>query len=986
LLALRALLFALMLCPFLIATTAESRSSREPERKGESFSMEKADSSQSRHRRARHGHGRRARHNRDNENNRDNEHERDNEHNRDDEHERDDDDGHDGHDGHDDREDHDGHDGHGDDDDRDEDADRHDDHRARFRVVEAVGEIRVVGAAPGARVRVIDANRRRVARGTTDSEGAWAVALAPGRGYRVRISRRHGRGQSEPLTVFSQASFDVRESVEQLFITGAVPASQLEVRDSVGALVAEGTVDAQGALVVRNLAAALNTYRVIDRAGGLASAEVNVTDIADSLPDPSFYADQVLKEGFNYITMRDGTTLSAYVTFPKSQFPYRTRSPYPTLVSYSAYAPSMPGSPLDLGPALEPFRGFLCNWLPTICDAPNHPAGLIGGLFGFATVGVNMRGSGCSGGAYDFFEPLQVLDGYDVIETVAAQSWVLHNKVGMAGLSYPGMSQLFVAKTRPPGLAAATPLSVVANTAASVLAPGGIFNDGFAFQWAEQVFDQAGPYGQGWEADQVAVEAALDPPVQTCAENQLLHDQRVDPIQRALENEYYVPEIADQLNPSLFADAIDVPVFLTGAWQDEQTGPHFATLLDKFVNAPVQRFTVFNGLHSDGYSSETLAEWKAFNDIYVAREQPSAPPLYNLVAPILYSLAFAEADLDPDVVLAAVPIPFSDRATYPTLADAQAAFEAQPRVHVIFERGGEVDDAGAPLRIGMPSDGFAMDFASWPPLETEAWRLFLHADGSLSEEAPPEPNDSASAFIHDPEAGQRTLGFRQPFYHGWATEPCGGALAPACVLGPPEKSQWAQPADGKALVFESPVLTEDHVLVGSASLDLWLKSTADDAELEALISEVRPDGNETYVQAGWLRASQRALAPDATVLRPVKTHLEADAELLPPGEYTLTRVEVMPFGHVFRAGSRVRLEISTPGDSRELWRFRLLEYPLGALVEHQVAHSSAHPSSLVLPLIRAASVPDSHRRYPGCPSTRGQACRPHAAYLNAPAD
>ena len=35
-----------------------------------------------------------------------------------------------------------------------------------------------------------------------------------------------------------------------------------------------------------------------------------------------------------------------------------------------------------------------------------------------------MRGTGCSGGAFDFFEPLQSLDGYDVIETIARQPWV----------------------------------------------------------------------------------------------------------------------------------------------------------------------------------------------------------------------------------------------------------------------------------------------------------------------------------------------------------------------------------------------------------------------------------------------------------------------------------------------------------------------------------------------------------------------------------
>ena len=65
---------------------------------------------------------------------------------------------------------------------------------------------------------------------------------------------------------------------------------------------------------------------------------------------------------------------------------------------------------------------------------------------GFAVVDVNMRGTGCSGGAFDFFEPLQSLDGYDVIETIARQPWVKGHKVGMMGISYGGISQLFTAR------------------------------------------------------------------------------------------------------------------------------------------------------------------------------------------------------------------------------------------------------------------------------------------------------------------------------------------------------------------------------------------------------------------------------------------------------------------------------------------------------------------------------------------------------------
>jgi len=839
---------------------------------------------------------------------------------------------------------------------------------APLHVVEGVRALEVVGAAANTEAWVEDAGGNRVTSGITDGSGNWSATVAPGRGYRVVVSGPFLTQQSASVDAFALAGFDVRESVEQLHVTGATVDSELEVRDDQGELIDSGTVDAQGAYVARALDPALNLYRVIDRAAGVASADVAVMSPEESLPDPSFYSDQTLVAGLNYITMRDGTTLSAYVTFPAGP------GPYPTLVSYSGYAPSKPGESLGLGFF---FELLYCPSIPTLCDAPNHPAGVIGGLFGFATVGVNMRGTGCSGGAYDFFEPLQVLDGYDVIEAVANQEWVLHNHVGMTGLSYPGISQLFTAQTQPPGLAAITPLSVIANTAASTLAPGGIFNDGFALDWAETVFNQAAPYGQGWELDQVAVEAAEG--VTTCADNQQLHGQAVDPLVRA-DNEYYDPEIADALNPSLFVDKIDVPVFLTGSWQDEQTGPHFATLLDDFDTAPVQRFVLFNGLHADGYSPKTVAEWKAFLDIYVAERAPIPPSNYNALAPLLFEEAFGQS-------LPAAQIPFSDRTAYPTLDDARTAYEAQPRVEVIFERGSN------PSRLGMPTDGFSMTFSAWPPPETELRRLYLHEDGSLREVASTTPSESASKFEYDPEEGVRTFGGQPPLFQNWLVEPCGADTAPVntppCQLDLlPSASGWAQPAAGKALVFESDPLTEDHVFVGSGSVDLWLKSNAVDADLEVLISEVRPDGNESYVQAGWLRASQRALAPEATPLQPVKTHLEADAAPLPGDEYELVRVEIMPFAQVFRAGSRVRLEIGTPGDSRELWEFILLEFDTDDPVEHQVAHSLAYPSSIALPLIPAATVPEATvpMSLPPCPGLRAQPCRMHVSYSNTPGD
>jgi predicted acyl esterase len=65
----------------------------------------------------------------------------------------------------------------------------------------------------------------------------------------------------------------------------------------------------------------------------------------------------------------------------------------------------------------------------------------------------------------DLFDYPTTADGYDIVETVAAQPWVLNNKVGMIGISFPGITQLFVGGAQPPHLGALAPLSTIADLA-----------------------------------------------------------------------------------------------------------------------------------------------------------------------------------------------------------------------------------------------------------------------------------------------------------------------------------------------------------------------------------------------------------------------------------------------------------------------------------------------------------------------------------------
>ena len=177
---------------------------------------------------------------------------------------------------------------------------------------------------------------------------------------------------------------------------------------------------------------------------------------------------------------------------------------------------------------------------------------------GFAVVDVNMRGTGCSGGAFDFFEALQNLDGYDVIQTIAHQSWVLDHKVGMMGISYGGISQLFTAQLDPPALEAIAPLSVIDATA-TTLYPGGILQHGFAVAWSKQ---------RQYEARPRARMAASRTPTNrsraaiTTAKQSGPARRGGQPAGQDPPNSHYRPSVADSLDPVTFVHKIKVPTFM----------------------------------------------------------------------------------------------------------------------------------------------------------------------------------------------------------------------------------------------------------------------------------------------------------------------------------------------------------------------------------------------------------------------------------------
>lgn len=71
-------------------------------------------------------------------------------------------------------------------------------------------------------------------------------------------------------------------------------------------------------------------------------------------------------------------------------------------------------------------------------------------------------------------------------------------------------------------------------------------------------------------------------------------------------------------------------------------------------------------------------------------------------------------------------------------------------------------------------------------------------------------------------------------------------------------------------------------MIGAGAVNVWVRSSTPNADLQATISEVRPDGKETFVQNGWVRGNERALDPEqSTPLEPVLSLREADVSPLP---------------------------------------------------------------------------------------------------------
>ncbi|MCF8587338.1 CocE/NonD family hydrolase [Gordonia sp. HY285] len=711
-------------------------------------------------------------------------------------------------------------------------------------------------------------------------------------------------------------SAKVGGGVEQAYITDTRPGTALTLVASDGSTAGSGVSDRLGSLLVRHLSPGSYTWR----GAGVSPRSVRVTAVDSPPPNPSLYR-QKMHEGLNYIRMRDGVTLAATVRLPYGK--KLSDGPFPTVVEYSGYQNAAPndlvvgavgdkvGAPDPQAPASSVIVG----------------ATLAPQMLGFATISLQMRGSGCSGGDFGLFDHVMAMDGYDAIETIGRQGWVKNNKVGMVGISFSGITQMYTAGTRPPHLAAIAPMSTT-DDLYSTGRPGGIFNKGFAKSWLQERVDDAKPGpsgGQPW------VKARIDGGDRVCAANQKLRLQTQDPFTLIDQNPLASAQVYQERSIPEWASKIDVPVFLSGAAQDEQTGPTWVDVLGDLKHNPKVWANIINGRHFDSLGPQILSRWAEFLQIFVAGEVPHTPPA---MAPLGLAVYPAATNAPGQPI---PPVRFADS---PNLKTAKSRFiTGTPRVRALFGNG-----AGSAGSGGLSSP-WQKSFGSWPG-DAGAERLYLSGHGKLSPTAGDgqvafRPNPANRPLNTLPEASVDTAA-------AWATHP---------------DYDWKQAPGRSGLGFISTPLTSDRLMLGDGSVTLRVKSTAPTTDLQVTLTEVSASGHETAIGTGVLRSSYRGdgATPDYTRSLPLSA-----------GFNDMT-IPIHPVMHSFAKGSRIRVMVSAPGGDLASWQFDTAR--TGGKVVDTIDLSR---SFVTLPVVSHSGMPVKA----ACGSLRGQQCRVYHRAFN----
>ena len=506
----------------------------------------------------------------------------------------------------------------------------------------------------------------------------------------------------------------------------------------------------------------------------------------------------------------------------------------------------------------------------------------------------------------DYYNPLfqEVQDGYDTVEWAARQPWS-NGRVGTTGQSYLGATQYTLATNNPlpPQLQAMAPVS-----ASSDFHQSWVYHTGGAMEWGWMVpyaihkgrntLERLGRSDLLAQMDDYVLEPGnFGRPLK---DEWFRHLPLKDWIGRLQETapyfrEYFEQELDGpywwQLNLLRNLEGIKIPLFHVSSWYD--------IFLEGALNA-------YRAITEQG-GSETAR-----------RNQKLLVGPWAHIRPYTRATSVDTGDIDfgPE---AQIELHDHLRRWFDYwLKDIDTGIMDEPPVY-IFVMGG-----------GVTGNGRWRHENEWPLARTHYTRYYLHSDGSANTRSgdgtlstvPPgaEPPDR---YVYDPADPAPTLrGNTLMIPHGAA-------------------DQRSTEDRGDVLVYTSDPLEHDLELTGPIKVQLFAASSAVDTDFTAKLVDVRPDGYAQNIQDGIIRARYRSSARQPTFITPGQVY-----------EYT---IDLWATSQVFKAGHRLRVEISSSNFPR-FDRNPNTGAPLGEdtrleTAQQTVQHRGDYPSHIVLPVI-----------------------------------
>jgi putative CocE/NonD family hydrolase len=194
------------------------------------------------------------------------------------------------------------------------------------------------------------------------------------------------------------------------------------------------------------------------------------------------------------------------------------------------------------------------------------------------------------------------------------------------------------------------------------------------------------------------------------------------------------------------------------------------------------------------------------------------------------------------------------------------------------------------VRYFVQGENAYRESTAWPPRETEFVRFYLE-DGAITPAKPKAPG--AASYFTNPTEGL-SMAFDEY-----------GTIAISPYVPTDQRAESEQ-----GVTWRTPPLKHSLTLAGPTQLHLVASSTAPDTDWIAKLADVAPDGSESIITEGYLRASHRALDKGrSTVGNPY--HDNEHPTPLEPGAVYPFDIAIYPTAYRLAAGHRLQLRLTT---------------------------------------------------------------------------